>query len=72
MENNNGFIEDGQLPFGWKEVLQSFEVGQTKRYRINPGMVSTIRGHIMRFQRTVGSKFTSRCDECYIYITRIE
>ena len=72
MENKNGFVEEGQLPFGWKEVLHSFEVGQTKRFRISPAMVSTIRGHIMRFQRTIGFKFSSRCDECYIYITRIE
>ena len=65
-------IEEGILPFTWMDALKSFEPGQTKRYRVNAGLVSTIRSHLWRFQNEYGAKFSSRCDEEYMYITRLE
>ena len=76
METNqtNQLVEVGELPFTWRDVMRSFEVGQEKKFPTNgPTMVLAVRGAIFRYQKATGAQFTTNVDEeGYIHIKRVE
>lgn len=76
METNqmNKDVEIGVLPFTWRDVMRTFEVGQEKKFPTNgPTMVLAVRGAICRYQNDTGTQFTTNVDEeGYIHIRRIK
>ena len=76
METNqmNKEVEIGILPFTWRDVMRSFEVGQEKKFPTNgPTMVLAVRGAIFRYQNATSTQFTTNVDEDgFIHIRRVK
>lgn len=70
----NKDVEIGELPFTWRDVMRSFEVGQEKKFPTNgPTMVLAVRGAIFRYQNATNTQFTTNVDEDgFIHIKRVK